>query len=352
MENLPVLQTRRLTLRPFSLADAPEVQKLAGQPEVALMTIHIPYPYPDGAAEAWIATHAAGYEQGTTFIFAITHGEGGTLMGGISLMADRDNGTAELGYWLGIPYWNQGFATEAAEAVLAYGFETLGLRRIYARYFRHNPASGRVMRKLGMIYEGRNREAQRRAGRVSDEECYGLLAEDWRAFRRPVAPAFIDRSLIRHAETADRPWIRAVLREHWGGEEVVSRGRVLRPADLPGFVALIAGDPQGLATYEIRGADCEIVTLNSLAPRLGLGRRLVEVVRAAADAAGCRRLWLVTTNDNTEALAFYQRIGFRLVALHRDAVAASRALKAAIPEIGHLDIPIRDEIELEMATRD
>ena len=351
MENLPVLQTDRLILRPYTTADAPDVQTLAGQPEVALMTIHIPYPYPDGAAEAWIATHAAGFFQGTSFIFAITRKADGVLMGGISLMADRENGTAELGYWLGIPFWNQGYATEAAEAAVAYGFETLGLRRIYARYFRHNPASGRVMRKLGMIFEGRNRQAQRRAGRVADEECYGLLAEDWRALRRPAAQAFPDRSLVRPVEPADRFWILALLRGHWNGEEVVSRGRVLRPADLPGFVALVAGEPQGLATYEIRAAGCELVTLNSLAPRLGLGRRLVDAVREAAAAAGCRRLWLVTTNDNTEALAFYQRIGFRLAALHRDALAESRALKPAIPLTGHLGIPIRDELELELGIK-
>jgi [ribosomal protein S5]-alanine N-acetyltransferase len=348
MGTLPLLQTERLILRSFTLADAPEVQKLAGQPEVALMTIHIPYPYPDGAAEAWIATHGAGFEQGLSFIFAITRRENGALMGGISLMADRDNGTAELGYWLGIPFWNQGYATEAAGALVAYGFETLGLRRIYARYFRHNPASGRVMRKLGMIFEGRNRQAQRRADRVADEECYGLLAEDWRSLHRPAAPAVVDRSLVRPVKSEDRPWVRSLLREHWSGEEVISRDRLLRPADLPGFVALIAGEPQGLATYEIRGDECELVTLNSLAPRLGLGWRLVDAVRAAAAAAGCRRLWLVTTNDNTEALAFYQRIGFRLAALHRDAIAKSRELKPAIPETGHLGIPLRDEIELEL----
>jgi RimJ/RimL family protein N-acetyltransferase len=352
METLPVLQTERLILRPFALTDALLVRELAGQPEVALMTIHIPYPYPDGAAEAWIATHAAGFDQGASFIFAITRRPDGTLMGGISLMADRENGTAELGYWLGIPHWNRGYATEAAEAVVAYGFETVGLRRIYARYFRHNPASGRVMRKLGMVYEGRNRAAQRRAGRVADEECFGLLAEDWRALRRPAAPAVVDRSLVRPVEASDRTWILSLLRGHWGGEEVVSRGRVLRPAGLPGFVALLAGEPQGLATYEIRAPECELVTLNSLTPRLGLGRRLVEAVRAAAAGAGCRRLWLVTTNDNTEALAFYQRIGFHLAALHRDTMTESRVLKPSIPDTGHLGIPIRDEIELELEIKD
>jgi GNAT superfamily N-acetyltransferase len=144
----------------------------------------------------------------------------------------------------------------------------------------------------------------------------------------------------RPALAEDAAWIRSLLRERWGGVEVVSRGRVHRADELPAFV----GD--GLATYRIDGDECELVTLDSLAP--GAGTRLLDAVAGAARAAGCRRLWLITTNDNVDALRFYQRRGLRLAAVHRDAVARSRELKPSIPAIGHHAIPIRDEIELDL----
>lgn len=128
---------------------------------------------------------------------------------------------------------------------------------------------------------------------------------------------------------------------------MVSRGRIHEPTELPGFVAVKDGDLAGLATYEVRNKDCELVTFNSLVPGIGIGSALLSTVRAAASSAGCRRVWLITTNDNTRALRFYQKRGFRLAALHRNAVAASRALKGQIPLTGLDGIPIRDELELE-----
>jgi ribosomal protein S18 acetylase RimI-like enzyme len=104
----------------------------------------------------------------------------------------------------------------------------------------------------------------------------------------------------------------------------------------------------GLVTYHIAGNGCEIVTLDSLRPSLGIGTTLIESVKAAAGAAGCRRLWLITTNDNLHALGFYQKRGFRLAAVHPGAVNESRKLKPEIPLIGNDGIPIRDEIELEI----
>jgi ribosomal protein S18 acetylase RimI-like enzyme len=113
-------------------------------------------------------------------------------------------------------------------------------------------------------------------------------------------------------------------------------------------VALVEGERQGLLTYRLEGGECEVVTLDSLAEGIGVGTRLLEAARGAAENAGCRRLWLVTTNDNLQALGFYQRRGYRLAALHRDALEVSRRLKPEISEIGHAGIPLRDEIELEI----
>jgi GNAT superfamily N-acetyltransferase len=145
-----------------------------------------------------------------------------------------------------------------------------------------------------------------------------------------------------------RAWADRIVREVWGAPIVVSRGRVHNPADLPGFVVLLDGSAAGFATYAIDDRSCELVTIDSLIPDSGVGSALVEAVRSAARRAGCNRLWLVTTNDNTHALRFYQRRGFVLAGLHRDAVADSRRLKPEIAERGHDGIPIRDELELEL----
>lgn len=151
---------------------------------------------------------------------------------------------------------------------------------------------------------------------------------------------------------ADRQWAADFLRTRWGALEMISRGRVLLPHTYPGFYARAASVPDatrvGLVTYRIEYGGCEITSLDSLRPRQGIGTALVAAVRQAAVTAGCRRLWLITTNDNLAALRFYQRRGFVLAALHRNALARSRARKPTIPHTGIDDIPLRDEIELEM----
>jgi RimJ/RimL family protein N-acetyltransferase len=177
----PVLETPRLLLRPFVLADAPAVQRLAGAPEVAEMTMTIPFPYPDGLAEQWIRTHPEHFAKGDAATWAITLRDTSDLIGSISLVIERRNERAEMGYWLGVPYWNQGYMTEAAAAVLESGFTTLELHRIYASHFTRNPASGRVMQKIGMRYEGCRRGHVRRGARWEDLAVYGILRDDWQA---------------------------------------------------------------------------------------------------------------------------------------------------------------------------
>ena len=152
---------------------------------------------------------------------------------------------------------------------------------------------------------------------------------------------------VRPLGDGDHEWAVAKLRELWG-DGVVSRGRMHDPAELPGFLAEEDGQPAGLLTYRIDGGDCEVVTINAFPRGAGAGTALMEAVAAAARDAGCRRVWLITTNDNLRALRFYQRRGFRLSALHRDALARSRELKPSIPEIGLDGIPLRDELELEL----
>jgi len=153
---------------------------------------------------------------------------------------------------------------------------------------------------------------------------------------------------IRPVEDRDGGWVLSMVRE-WGADFVVSRGRKIFPVRLPGFCAVeLEGERLGLATYEIINEECQMVTLHALRPHEGIGTALTAAVRDAAVAAGCRRLWLITTNDNLDALRFYQRRGFDLVAVHRDLREVARRLKPSIPLVGNFGIPIRDEIELEL----
>lgn len=153
---------------------------------------------------------------------------------------------------------------------------------------------------------------------------------------------------IRAIQSADGEWIARFTEEHWGASFVVAHGVVFYPVELPGFVALDPdGRPIGLVTYQIAEMACEIVTLNSVHENQGVGTALLEAVRDAAVQAGCDRIWLITTNDNLRALGFYQKRGYRLVAVHRDALQRSRELKPSIPLVSPDGIPLRDEIELE-----
>lgn len=177
--SLPTLDTARLILRPFTLRDAPRVQMLAGAREIAEMTGNIPHPYPDGAAEEWIGGHANEWRRGDAAIFAIVQRATNELIGAISLTIHPQHQRAELGYWLGVPFWNQGYTTEAARAVLRFAFETLKLHRVYATHVARNPASGRVMQKSDMTYEGTLRQHFLRWDRFEDLVYYGILASEW-----------------------------------------------------------------------------------------------------------------------------------------------------------------------------
>lgn len=171
----PTLRTARLTLRPFVPEDAPAVQTLASAREIAAGTLSIPHPYPDGAAAQWIATHQADFDENRHHHFAI---DDGAIAGTMGLMLKGDR-IAELGYWIGVPFWNRGYASEAAAEVVRYGFEDCGLHRIYAAYFVGNPGSGKVMQKIGMQYEGTLRQHILKWDEYLDVVFYGILRDEW-----------------------------------------------------------------------------------------------------------------------------------------------------------------------------
>lgn len=184
MTEIPSLQTERLILRPFSPKDAPDVQRLAGDVAVSDTTLNIPHPYEDGVAEAWIVTHQHVFAGGQGVTFAITMQTSGELVGTISLRTIPRFNRAEMGYWVGKPYWGKGYCTEAAKAVIAYGFDELNLNRVLAYHLTRNPASGRVMEKAGMRYEGHLRQHVYKAnalgsgGVYEDLKLYGIVRDD------------------------------------------------------------------------------------------------------------------------------------------------------------------------------
>ncbi len=144
-----ILNTPRLTLRPFDRTDAKSVQKLAGTWSVASMLARVPYPYENGMAEEWIGSHDALRDAGTSFTYAVT--KCGHLIGCVGI--DRsEEGDYEIGYWLGQPFWGKGYATEAARAVKDAAVNALSLTRMVSGHFVENPISGRVLTKLGFRY--------------------------------------------------------------------------------------------------------------------------------------------------------------------------------------------------------
>lgn len=179
IDSQPVLETKRLNLRPFSLEDAGEVQRLAGDRDVAATTLLIPHPYPDGAAETWIRSHPDLFQTRKNVVFAITRIEDQQLVGAIGLVVQSLHDRAELGYWIGKPYWGNGYCTEAARAILAFAFNDLELNRVYAHHMQRNPASGRVMEKLGMRFEVSVRQHVKKWGQYEDMLMYGLLREEF-----------------------------------------------------------------------------------------------------------------------------------------------------------------------------
>ncbi len=154
---------------------------------------------------------------------------------------------------------------------------------------------------------------------------------------------FIIRSL-----GPDRGWVFQTVIRDWGAETVVAHGSIFHPALLPGFAAYLGNSPVGLLTYILIGEECEIITLNSWWENMGVGKALLYAVMQVAGLPKCKRLFLITTNNNLRALQFYQKRGFIISSVRKNAIAESRKLKPQIPQFDNEGLPIRDEIEMEI----
>jgi len=172
---LPTLQTERLLLRPFTMEDAKDVQRLAGEKAVSDTALNIPYPYEDGIAENWIKGHKQNFVLNKELVLAITDKEKKHLIGAIGIIINKGNDNGALGYWIGVPFWNKGYCTEAGKAIVEYAFNTLKLHRIHASYFPSNPASGKVMLKIGMKKEGHLQEHVKKGNEYKDVIICGIL---------------------------------------------------------------------------------------------------------------------------------------------------------------------------------
>jgi RimJ/RimL family protein N-acetyltransferase len=130
-------------------------------------------------AQKWILTHRDDFEKDKAAIFAVTLKPDGTFIGAVGLSLESEHSRAELGYWIGKPFWDLGYATEAARAVISYGFRQLGLNRIHARCFSFNKASAHVLEKLGMTHEGHLRKHILQWGEFEDIEVFGILKSEF-----------------------------------------------------------------------------------------------------------------------------------------------------------------------------
>ncbi len=183
----PTIQTARLLLRPLALNDAAAINALLMDKEIAANTETIPFPYSELLATEWIAPQLQAWQQGRAAVFAIclpSPPANARLIGVVGLEIDSPNERAELGYWVGKSFWGNGYCTEAARATIEFGFEQLGLNRILAYHKTRNPASGRVMEKLGMTHEGVLKQHTKKWGKFEDVAVFGILRSSGRVQKK------------------------------------------------------------------------------------------------------------------------------------------------------------------------
>jgi RimJ/RimL family protein N-acetyltransferase len=186
----PILHTLRLLLRPFQMSDAPAVKRYAGERDIANGTGRLPHPYTNGMADAWIMTHEELFATNKEAIWAIVAKDDNTFIGSIGLVLSHEDHNAELGFWIGLPHWGCGYATEAARELVRYAFEQHEhprLEKVFARHFARNPSSGRVLQKIGMTQEGIQRKHFMKWEQLEDLVLYGLLREEWQSAPRSIS---------------------------------------------------------------------------------------------------------------------------------------------------------------------
>lgn len=177
---MKTIETERLTLRSLQLDDALVIEKLAGDYNVAKITLSIPHPYPKGSAKNFITHMLQSETDKKVVIFSIIDKNNNELLGVMNLNLYHIHKRGELAYWIGRPYWGNGFGTEAAKALLHYGFNELHLNKIFAAAFTNNPGSWRIMEKIGMKHEGTFKQHVVKSGEPMDLTYYGILLDEYK----------------------------------------------------------------------------------------------------------------------------------------------------------------------------
>jgi RimJ/RimL family protein N-acetyltransferase len=215
------LHTERLVLRQFRESDLDRLCELAGAREVYETTLNIPHPYTREDGAAWVELSRSMWADGSGAQFATALRETGELIGGIGLTIRRRHDRAELGFWLGVPYWGRGYTTEAARAVIDYGFGELGLERIWAGHMAGNEASGRVQQKAGLTREGVLRRQMKKDGAYYDDVVYAITRGDWerKAAHAGPPPIETERLVLRALRPDDVDALMAI-----NGDERVAAG--------------------------------------------------------------------------------------------------------------------------------
>lgn len=179
MKPFPILETERLVLNELRAGDIPRIVKFASAKEITQYTLNIPHPYAEKDAIYWLNMAYQGFKEGTQQVFAIRLKPDLEFIGGIGLIITRRFHRAEIGYWVGKPFWNEGYTSEAMKAVIEHGFQKLNLNKIYAIHLYENPASGKVMEKNGMQREGLLKEHVFKDGTYYDVVQYGMTKGDF-----------------------------------------------------------------------------------------------------------------------------------------------------------------------------
>ena len=176
MQTFPILSTTRLILSQPTVADTEDViLQMNSTSEISENTLTLPFPYHKQHADYWFQMAEFSFKKKEAFIFGIREKENLKLIGAVGLHLDVAHHKAEVGYWLGKSFWNNGYVSEALQEVLKFGFEELKLNKIYASHFHHNPASGKVLEKNGFVLEAELKQEILKNGKYLDLFRYALF---------------------------------------------------------------------------------------------------------------------------------------------------------------------------------